>query len=80
MPGEIRDELQRTIVRLRAALAAALLPWACERTANAEDAARLAYSRTLDVAAVAQGFIANEAIFGARDPHDYIEAVAETLA
>ena len=41
---------------------------------------RLAEAHTLDVAAVAQGFIANEAIFGARDPRDVPEAVAQILA
>jgi AcrR family transcriptional regulator len=80
VPGEIRDELLRTIVRLRAALATALLPWARERTAGDEEAEAFAHARTLDVAAVAQGFIANQAIFGARDPRNYLESVSEILS
>jgi AcrR family transcriptional regulator len=80
VPGEIRDELLRTIVRLRAALTAALLPWARERTAGEEEAAAFAEARTLDVAAVAQGFIANQAVFGTRDPRHYLESVAEILS
>ncbi|GAA1965498.1 TetR/AcrR family transcriptional regulator [Microbacterium deminutum] len=80
MPGEIRDELLRTIVKLRSALAAALLPWARQRTADEEEAAALAYARTVDVAAVAQGFISNEAIFGTRSPQEYLTAVEQILA
>jgi AcrR family transcriptional regulator len=79
VPGDIRDELERTIVKLRGSLAAALLPWARQQTGNDEQAALLAHERTLDVAAVAQGFIANEAIFGPRDPHDYLNAVVQIL-
>ena len=79
VPGEIRDELLRTIVKLRGALTAALLPWARTQTDDEEDAGRFAETHTLDVAAVAQGFIANAAIFGARDPHDYLESVAQIL-
>ena len=79
MPGEIADELQRTIVKLRAALAAALLPWARTQATGEQQAVRLAESHTLDVAAVAQGFIANEAIFGARDPREYLDSVARIL-
>jgi AcrR family transcriptional regulator len=78
--GEIRDELLRTVVRLRAALAGALLPWARERTADDDEAVALAEAHTLDVAAVAQGFIANQAIFGPRDPHEYLASVAEILS
>ncbi|GAA1990494.1 TetR/AcrR family transcriptional regulator [Microbacterium pumilum] len=79
VPGDIRDELLRTVVKLRAALASALLPWAREHTADEDQAARLAQARTLDVAAVAQGFIANEAIFGPRDPAEYLKAVTQIL-
>ncbi len=80
VPGEVRDELQRTIVKLRGGLAAALLPWARTQTEGEAEAAHFAEVHTLDVAAVAQGFIANEAIFGARDPHEYLESVAQILA
>jgi AcrR family transcriptional regulator len=80
VPGEMRDELQRTIVRMRTGLAAALLPWARTKTSTEAEAEALAYSRTLDVAAVAQGFIANETIFGPRDPRDYLKAVEQILS
>lgn len=80
VPGEIRDELLRTIVGLRGALATALLPWARTQSSDEAEARDLAHVRTLDVAAVAQGFIANEAIFGRREPSDYLEAVTQILA
>src|SRR3954447_6566403 len=48
VPDDIRDELMRTVVRLRAALAAALLPWAREHTASDAEAAALAHAHTLD--------------------------------
>ena len=80
MPGEIRDELLRTIASLRRLLALALLPWARQQTPDEDEANRLAVAHTLDVAAVAQGFIANVAVFGPRDPRDYLEAVARIVA
>lgn len=79
MPGEIRDELLRTIAALRGLLATALLPWAREMASDEDEARRLAAAHTLDVAAVAQGFIANVAVFGPRDPRDYLEAVARII-
>jgi AcrR family transcriptional regulator len=79
MPGEIRDELLRTLARIREALAAALLPWAREQTTDDDAAVLLAQSRALDVAAVAQGFIANEAVFGMRDPQAYLKAATKIL-
>jgi AcrR family transcriptional regulator len=79
VPGEIRDELLRTLAKIREALTAALLPWAREQTTDDDAAVRLAQSHTLDVAAVAQGFIANAAIFGMRDPHAYLKAVTQIL-
>ena len=38
------------------------------------------WRRLEDVAAVAQGFIANQAVFGTRDPRHYLESVAEILS
>lgn len=80
MPGDIRDELVRTVAKLRGSLTTALLPWARQLANGEDDAAALAYARTIDVAAVAQGFISNEAIFGTRDPREYLTAVAQILA
>lgn len=80
LPGEIRDELLRTIGSLRSLLAAALLPWARQMTDDEQQAMLLAHAHTLDVAAVAQGFIANEAVFGSRDPVAYLDAVRRIVA
>jgi len=80
LPGDIRDELLRTIGSLRSLLAAALLPWARQMTDDEEQATLLAHAHTLDVAAVAQGFIANEAVFGPRDPVAYLDAVRRIVA
>jgi AcrR family transcriptional regulator len=80
LPGEIRDELLRTIGSLRSLLAAALLPWARQMTDDEQQATLLAHAHTLDVAAVAQGFIANEAVFGSRDPVAYLDAVRRIVA
>jgi AcrR family transcriptional regulator len=80
LPGDIRDELLRTIGSLRSLLAAALLPWARQMTDDEEQATLLAHAHTLDVAAVAQGFIANEALFGPRDPVAYLDAVRRIVA
>jgi AcrR family transcriptional regulator len=78
--GELHAEMLRTASRLRETLTGALLPWAQQQSPDAESAHALAEERTRSVLALAQGYIANTAIFGPRDPVEYLESVIATLA
>jgi AcrR family transcriptional regulator len=78
--GELRAEMLRTASRLRATLEAALQPWAQQRTTDAESATALSEERARAVIALAQGYIAHTAVFGPRDPIEYLESLAVALA
>jgi AcrR family transcriptional regulator len=79
--GELRDEMMRTAARLRATIARALLPWARTRTGSSSDAAAeaLALERTRAVVALAQGYVAHSAVFGPRDPQEYVDSIVAAL-
>ncbi|MFE5407446.1 TetR/AcrR family transcriptional regulator [Microbacterium sp. NPDC056569] len=78
-PG-VHDEMLRTAGRLRASLALAIGPWARSRTTDETDAAALAAATARSIAALAQGYIANSAVFGPRTVDDYLESAAAVLA
>lgn len=78
-PG-VHDEMLRTAGRLRASLALAIGPWARSRTTDETDAAALAAETARSIAALAQGYIANSAVFGPRTVDDYLESTAAVLA
>ena len=80
--GELRDEMMRTAARLRATIVRALLPWARTRAssdASDAEAEALASERTRAVVALAQGYVAHSAVFGPRDPHEYIDSIVAAL-
>ena len=80
--GELRDEMMRTAARLRATIARALLPWARTRVgsdASDAEAEALASERTRAVVALAQGYVAHSAVFGPRDPHEYVDSIVAAL-
>lgn len=78
--ADLKAEMTRTAGRLFAALTTALLPWARAQTAGDADATDLARHAARSLAALAQGYIANAAVFGALDPAEYVEAAASVLA
>jgi len=78
-PG-LKSEMTKTASRLAGALATAVLPWARMRTPSEDSATALAERTARSIAALAQGYIANSAVFGRREPADYIESVASVLA
>ena len=78
-PG-VHDEMLRTAGHLRASLALAIGPWARTQTAGETDAASLAAETARSIAALAQGYIANSAVFGPRTVDDYLESTAAVLA
>ena len=77
-PG-VHDEMLRTAGRLRASLALAIGPWTREHTTNETDAAALAADTARSIAALAQGYIANSAVFGPRAVDDYLESAGAVL-
>lgn len=79
--GELHAEMLRTAGHLSASLTAAITPWARARTAGSEtDAAALASRTARTIAALAQGYIANVAVFGPRDIDEYVTTAAALLA
>lgn len=73
---DMRPTLLTTVARLRGSLTAALTPWS--RSAG-EDAGGRADAAAGAVMALAQGYIANVALFGERDPSEYLDAVGTVL-
>lgn len=80
--ADLHAEMTRTAARLGASLGIAVTPWvrrelgdAASDTAVAERTAQTA--RT--IASLAQGYIANTAIFGPRDVGEYVESVVAAL-
>ncbi|MDW4573773.1 TetR/AcrR family transcriptional regulator [Microbacterium sp. M3] len=78
-PG-LHEEMLRTAGRLRASLAAALGPWSLEQAADPTDAEGLAAGTARTVAALAQGYVANVAVFGPRDIDEYLDTAETVLA
>ena len=77
--GELREEMMRTAARLRETIARALLPWARTQSSREADADALARERTRAVISLAQGYVANTAVFGPREPREYVDSVVAAL-
>ncbi|MFH8252232.1 TetR/AcrR family transcriptional regulator [Microbacterium sp. B2969] len=78
--ADLKREMTTTAARLFGALATATLPWARSRTASEDAAAALARESARSLAALAQGYIANTAVFGPREPAEYVAAAASILS
>lgn len=78
-PG-LHDEMLRTAGRLRAALTRAIGPWAAAQTEDEAQAEALAADTARSVIALAQGYIANTAVFGPRDVDEYLTGAGVVLA
>lgn len=76
---ELHTEMLRTAGRLRDSLTAAITPWAHETGIAEPDAAALASRAARTIAALAQGYIANAAVFGPRDIDEYVTSAAAVL-
>ncbi|WP_106816493.1 TetR/AcrR family transcriptional regulator [Microbacterium timonense] len=76
-PG-IREEMLRTAGRLRRSLTVAIGGWA-EAQADGKDAVALAEETARSIAALAQGYIANTAVFGPRSVDEYLTTAAAVL-
>ena len=77
--GEMHEQMMQTASRLRQTIARSLLPWARAQTSLETDAEGLALERTRAVISLAQGFVAHTALFGPRDPHEYVDSVVAAL-
>ncbi|QIG38644.1 TetR/AcrR family transcriptional regulator [Microbacterium sp. 4R-513] len=77
---EIRAEMTNTIGRLFSGLQAAILPWARAQTPDDAAAAALSARAARTVVTLAQGFIANTAMLGRREPAEYVEFAASVLS
>ena len=77
-PG-LREQLVITAARLRGSLEIAIGPWAATQTVDDGDAAALAAAAARSIAALAQGYIANVAVFGPRDVDDYVAGAIAVL-
>ena len=78
-PG-LHDEMLRTAARLRASLTLAIDPWARTQTPDDADASTLAAETARSIVALAQGYIANSAVFGPRAVDEYLETAVAVLA
>ena len=78
-PG-LHDEMLRTAGRLRAALTHAIEPWARAQAADGATAEALAADTTRSIIALAQGYVANTAVFGPRDVDEYLTGTGAVLA
>ncbi|MBD3943197.1 TetR/AcrR family transcriptional regulator [Microbacterium sp. NEAU-LLC] len=72
-------QLVDTAGHLLGALTAALTPWARERTTTADGTAALAAATARTVASLAQGYIANTAVFGPRTVDEYVASLREAV-
>jgi AcrR family transcriptional regulator len=80
---DLHAEMTRTAGRLRDSLAAAVTPWARARlgaAASDSDLHVLVATTARTIASLAQGYVANTAVFGPRDVTEYVEAVVTILA
>jgi AcrR family transcriptional regulator len=78
--AELKGEMTRTAARLGHALTAAVLPWARARNSSEAAAVALSERSARSIAALAQGYVANVAVFGRRDPAEYVESSASVLS
>lgn len=78
--AELKAVMTTTAGHLLAALATATLPWARTQTGSEDAASSLARESARTLSALAQGYIANTAVFGPRDPADYVAAAASVLS
>jgi AcrR family transcriptional regulator len=76
---DLHTEMLRTAGHLRAALTTAITPWARMRTASDTEADALAGRLSRTIAALAQGYISNSAVFGPRDIDEYVDDAAIVL-
>jgi AcrR family transcriptional regulator len=78
-PG-LHEEMLRTAGRLRASLSLAIGPWARTQRTDEADAETLAADTARSIAALAQGYVANTAVFGPRTVEDYLASAGAVLA
>jgi AcrR family transcriptional regulator len=78
--AELRQSMVRTVDQLRTSLGIAVMPWARARTASEDQAARLACESARSISALAQGYIANTAVFGPHPYSDYLAGADTVLA
>ena len=78
-PG-LHDEMLRTAGRLRAALTHAIEPWARAQAGDEAGADALAADTARSIIALAQGYVANTAVFGPRDVDEYLTGTGAVLA
>lgn len=82
--ADLHAEMLRTAARLRDSLTAAITPWAVQEAASGDDAevdaAALASRHARTIAALAQGYVSNSAVFGPRDVDEYVTSAAAVLA
>lgn len=82
--AQLHAEMLRTAGRLRDSLTAAITPWAVREARRGDepdaDAATLAARHARTIAALAQGYVSNAAVFGPRDVDEYVTSAAAVLA
>lgn len=78
--AELRKSMVTTVDELRSALGTAVTPWARTRTSTEDDAARLVAESARSISALAQGYIANTAVFGPHPFSDYLIGSETVLA
>ncbi|MFB7894020.1 TetR/AcrR family transcriptional regulator [Microbacterium sp. NPDC056044] len=78
-PG-LHEEMLRTAARLRGSLTLAIGPWARTQTSDDAHSATLAAETARSIVALAQGYIANSAVFGPRAVDEYLESAVAVLA
>lgn len=79
---EIHAAMTSTAGRLGASLAVAVTPWVRERLgdeASDSSVAERTAQTARTIASLAQGYIANTAVFGPRDVAEYVESVVDAL-
>lgn len=74
----LHDEMARTAAHLSESLSIAVRPWA-SGVADPSDVDRLAADTARTIATLAQGYIANVAVFGPRSVDAYVESVTAAL-
>ena len=70
---DLHTEMLNTAGRLRTSLTTAITPWARTRTESDAEADALAGRLSRTIAALAQGYVSNTAVFGPRDIDEYVD-------
>ncbi|WP_194409503.1 TetR/AcrR family transcriptional regulator [Microbacterium cremeum] len=78
--AELHAEMLRTAGRLLDSLTIAITPWTGAQGTAAADVAGQASRCARTIAALAQGYVANAAVFGPRDIDEYVASAAAALA